>query len=77
MWEAEIVETAIVWTTCGVLAMLFILVKLGGGPVILGGQDVIPQRQMAAAEVDLATVDEQLPNRSESHVAANKSDTPE
>ena len=77
MAEAKILDTAIVWTICGVLVMVLALVKLGGGPVILGGQDVIPQMQMAAPEVDHATVDEHHPNRLESHAPASKFGTPE
>ena len=77
MREAEMFETAIVWSTCGALVMLFILIKLGGGPVILGGQDVTLQRQMVVEEVDHATVGEQHRALLESRVPASKVDTPE
>jgi len=77
MREARIVEVALVWMMCGIIVGLFFLVKLGAGKPIFGGQEVIPQRQMEAAEVDHATVDEHHPNRSESHAPASKADTPE
>ena len=77
MREARIVEVALVWMMCGILAAFFFLVKLGGGPVILGGQEVIPQRQMVEAEVDHATVGEQHRSLLESRVPASKVDTPE
>ena len=77
MQEARIVEVALVWMMCGVLVAFFFLVKLGAGPAILGGQEVIPQRQMEAAEVDLATIDAQLQDPAESRAPASKFDTPE
>ena len=77
MREARIVEVAIVWMTCGILVAFFFLIKLGAGPAILGGQEVIPQRQPVEVEVDHATVGEQHRSLLESRVPASKVDTPE
>ena len=74
MREAEIVETAIVWSMCGALVMLFILVKLGGGPALLGDQEATLQMHMAEVEVDHATGDAQHPSPLRSRAPASKSD---
>jgi hypothetical protein len=65
----------------GVVLAFFAFSKLGALDFLIGKKELprltTLQGQMAFPEVDHATVDEQHPNRSESHAGASKSGIPE